>query len=216
MSEAEGSIHEDHFESLDRQKAAARLGMWVFLSSETLLFAGLFGLYASQRHDYLLAFEEGIKHNKTIAASIMTIILLVSSFFVAWAVHSLRDDRARVAGFLVSATALLGLVFLSMKGWEYSVHIRDGMVPGGGTHFFEEHGIEGLVMFTNLYWITTGLHFLHVTVGVILMLVAAFMLFRGKLRAAMSHRLEAMALYWHLVDAIWIFVWPMFYLMGKH
>lgn len=216
MSQAEGSIHEDHFESLERQRAAARLGMWVFLASETLLFAGLFALYATQRHRYLLAFEEGIGHNETTAASIMTMILLISSFLVAWAVHAVRDDRARVAGWLVSGTALLGLVFLAMKGWEYSVHIRDGMVPGGGTHFFEEHGIEGLVMFTNLYWITTGLHFLHVTVGVTLMLIAAWMLFRGKLRAARSHRLEAMALYWHLVDAIWIFVWPMFYLMGTH
>lgn len=216
MSEAEGTLHEHQYESLERQREAARLGMWVFLASETLLFAALFTLYAAQRSTYLLAFEEGIHHNKTVAGSIMTFVLLLGSFTVAWSVHSLRDDRARVAAWLVSFTALTGLAFLGIKLWEYSKHIHEGMIPGGGhTHFYEHYGMEGMTQFVNLYWITTGLHFLHMLVGIALMLFFAQWLFRGKLRAGRAHRLENAALYWHLVDAIWIFLWPMFYLMGK-
>lgn len=216
MPEAEGTLHEHHFESLERQREASRLGMWVFLASESLLFAALFALYAAQRSAHLLAFEEGIHHNETIAGSIMTFVLLFGSFTVAWSVHSLRGDRARVAAWLVTVTALSGVAFLGIKLWEYQKHIHAGMVPGGGrTHFYETYGMEGTTQFVNLYWITTGLHFLHMLVGIALMLWFAQWLFRGKLRPHSSHRLEAAALYWHLVDAIWIFLWPMFYLMGK-
>ncbi len=174
-----------------------------------------FALYAAGRAEHLIAFEEGIHHNKTLYGSIMTLVLLLSSFLVAWSVHSLRDDRARVAAWLVSATAALGVLFLCLKLYEYQAHVHEGMVPGGGTHFFEKYPHDGLALFVNLYWITTGLHFLHVTFGILLMLFFAQRLFRGKLRARGSHRLEMAALYWHLVDAIWIFLWPMFYLMGR-
>lgn len=215
MPEVEGTLHEDHFESLERQAEAARLGMWIFIASEILLFAGLFALYAMYRHQHLLAFEEAVHHNKTAWGTAMTAVLLVSSFLVAWAVHSAREDRSRAAGWLVSGTIFLGLGFIGMKFHEYASHIRHGILPGGGTHWFETHPMEGLVEFFNLYWMMTGLHLLHVTIGLVLLSFFALRLFRGKLRAAKAHSLEMGALYWHMVDAIWVFLWPMFYLMGS-
>src|SRR5690606_11164040 len=135
---------EDHFESLERQQKAVRLGMWIFLASETLLFAGLFVLYASYRAQHLLVFEEGVHHNKTMWGSLMTVTLLVSSFLVAWSVHALRDDAPRRAAWLVTGTIALGGGFLGMKLYEWLDHVHHGIVPGGGTEFFEERAVEGM------------------------------------------------------------------------
>lgn len=206
--------HEEQFESFERQKLAARLGMWVFLASEVLLFSGLFALYATERALHPSSFAFGVHENLQWVGTANTFVLLTSSFLVAMAVHVLREDRRRAASWLVLATLLLGVVFLALKGYEYQDHITHGAVPGGRTAFFEEHAEhEGLPAFFNLYWISTAAHALHVSIGILVLSVFAVWTGRGRLTATHAHRLEIAAIYWHLVDAIWIFLWPLYYLL---
>ncbi|HJL17589.1 MAG TPA: cytochrome c oxidase subunit 3 [Sandaracinaceae bacterium LLY-WYZ-13_1] len=210
----EAATHEAHFESLERQKMAARLGTWVFLASELLLFAGLLALYASGRASHPEAFRYGVAHAMVWAGTVNTFVLLTSSFCIARAVHALRADRRRLAGALTGLTLVLAVAFLALKGYEYHHHLAHGQVPGGRSAYFVEHAeLTGLPAFFTLYWITTGTHAVHVTVGAAVLAFFGLSIVRGRLRAPRAHRLEMAALYWHLVDAIWIFLWPMYYLM---
>ncbi|MFW6066820.1 MAG: cytochrome c oxidase subunit 3 [Myxococcota bacterium] len=207
-------VHEEHFESLARQSQAARFGMWVFLSSEALLFAALFALYAGYHAHWPAAFREGVRHNDVYLGSTNTVILIVSSFFAAFAVHALEVGRRRLAVAALFLTLVHGAAFLGLKGLEYVKHIGEGMVPGGGTPFFVEHATPGLVSFVNLYYLMTALHALHVVVGMAILGILAVIIAKGRMGPSHGYRLEVGVLYWHLVDAIWIFLWPMFYLMG--
>jgi cytochrome c oxidase subunit III len=207
--------HADYFESLEQQAYASRLGMWVFLTSETLLFAALFTLYAGYRAHYPQAFIAGTGEMHLVLGSLNTIVLIVSSGFAALAVQRLELGRNGQAFWLLMATAVLGGVFLAFKMYEYGDHIQHGLVPGGGTVWFEEQAVVGLEGFFTIYYLTTGLHALHVVVGILLLLLFAWLLRTRRLRRAHAYRLEAVVLYWHMVDAVWIFIWPLFYLMGE-
>lgn len=209
----EALAFEPHFESLERQREAARLGMWVFLASEVLLFGALFALYATERAEHTAGFVEGMKHADVIAGSVNTVVLLISSYLVARAVHALRDDRVRFAAALTGGTVLLALVFLGIKAYEYTTHVREGALPGGHGAFYLEHRADGLVSYFNLYWLTTALHGVHVLIGMSILAFFGVALWRRRLAAVHAHRLEVAALYWHLVDAVWIFLWPLYYLM---
>lgn len=205
----------DHFDSLERQANAARLGMWVFLASEALLFSGMFALYASYRAHYPEGFAVGVEHAKLVIGTANTVILLVSSFFVAWALAVLRTGRPRASGVLVAIAIALGIVFLCLKMLEYHEHLTEGIDPAGRGFFFDEHDTLGIRSYFTLYYITTGAHAIHVLVGTLVLSVYAWALFRRRLDATRSHRLEVAALYWHLVDIMWIFIWPLYYLIGK-
>jgi cytochrome c oxidase subunit 3 len=201
--------HVDHFETLAVQAHAAKLGMWVFLASEVLLFGALFTLYAASRVEHPGAFHEGIRHTSRVLGTVNTLVLLTSSFSVAAAVHALRERRRGLAFVLLSVSLLLALAFLVFKGVEWSEHIREGIVPGGGTAFFQAHPASGLPLFFTLYYVMTGLHALHVIVGSAVLAWCAL-----RLRTLEPHVLEVSGLYWHLVDIVWIFLWPIFYLTG--
>lgn len=206
------TVHASHFESLPKQEHAARLGMWIFLASELLLFAGLFALYAGYRTHAPHAFQAGITHATKALGSLNTAILLVSSTFAALAVHSARDGRLRRSALLLGATALLGVVFLAIKLYEYDLHFQQGIYPGAAGNFFLAHAEPGLPPFWTLYFVTTGLHAVHVSVGIAVLLLTIRRLLRGSIHAGRVYPLENAALYWHLVDTIWIFVWPLYYL----
>jgi cytochrome c oxidase subunit 3 len=208
--------HEEHFESLERQAQASRLGMWVFLASEVLLFGGFFALYAGYRAQSPEAVAIGIAHADVLIGTVNTAVLLVSSFFVAWAVRMLRLGAPRASGWLVLSAVALGLVFLVLKGVEYRNHLAEGIDPTGFGPFVREHPEHGLGTFFTLYYIATGTHGIHVAIGVLVLAFFAFLLFSGRLTTLYAHRLEVAGLYWHLVDAIWIFLWPLFYLTGSH
>jgi cytochrome c oxidase subunit 3 len=202
----------DHFESLEQQGDAARLGLWVFLASEVLLFGALFVLYAALRVQHESAFRESLEHATKTLGSINTAVLLVSSAFVAMAVHVLRAGRVKVAAALTSVTVILGLAFLAIKITEYVIHGGEGIGPAGTGHFFVEHRDRGFVPFWTLYYTMTGLHALHVFVGTsVLAFMVGGMVF-GAIRESTVYRLECGAAYWHLVDLFWIFLWPLFYL----
>ena len=204
-------LHEQ-FEDLDKQEHAARLGMWVFLATELLFFAGLFTLYSAYRTMYPVDFGLGVAHNNTAIGTINTAILLTSSMTVAMALHEVRRGRPRWAGWLVLFSVACGLLFLILKGVEYFQHFHEGIFPAGHYHF-AELPTYGAKMFFTLYFLMTGLHGIHVIVGMGLLFWISGGCFRREYSSANQVHVEVVALYWHLIDVIWIFLWPMFYLM---
>ena len=204
--------HLAHFQDLERQSHAARLGMWVFLASELLLFAGLFALYASYRTHYPQAFGWGVDHNVRWLGTLNTAVLICSSYAVASAVHALRKGKSGLAAALLGIAIACGVAFLVIKGIEYDGHFRDGVFPGGHGKFFDENRAEGLKVFYTLYFLMTGLHGVHVVVGMGILGWLFVRIRLGTLKPPFTHPLEIGAVYWHLIDIVWIFLWPIFYL----
>jgi cytochrome c oxidase subunit 3 len=204
---------EVQFEDREKQAHAARFGMWVFLGSELLLFAGLFGLYAGYRAQYPAAFADGVHHNSLAIGTVNTVVLIGSSFTVAWSIHALRRDQRRVALGMLAATMALGAVFLVLKSVEYAGHFEEGVYPGRYYAAAEPTGRGAQVFFT-IYYLMTGLHALHMVGGLTVMAWLTSRVARYRTTAKQHIELELGALYWHLVDGIWIFLWPLFYLTG--
>jgi cytochrome c oxidase subunit 3 len=202
--------YESHFESMEQQAHAARLGMWVFLASEMLLFAGFFALFVTYRVEHPVGFAEGVRHNTKVLGSINTGVLLLSSYLVATSVQMVRRGSLGTAKLLIWGTIGLGVAFLAIKFTEYGHHFREGIYPGGVGVFFSEHLDAGLPIFCCM----TGLHAIHVTAGMALLSTTVFGMRAGKISAEAPQRMEVAAIYWHLVDAIWIFLWPLFYLVA--
>jgi cytochrome c oxidase subunit III len=202
----------EQFEDLDKQRDAARLGMWTFLGSEVLLFTGLFALYATYRALYTEEFGMAVAHNDVAIGTINTFVLLTSSFTVALSVHQIRRAEPRRAAALLLFSVLFGLVFLVLKSAEYLEHFRQGIYPGSSYRFAELPGHGAQVFFT-LYFLSTGLHALHVTGGAAVLGWLMVKAWRGAYSPAYHTPLELGALYWHLVDVVWIFLWPCLYLM---
>lgn len=212
MSDTEHLVHADHFDTLANQERAAHLGMWVFIASETLLFAGLFALYTGYRMIYGHAFAEATRYNFAGMATLMTVILLVSSFFVAWGVAAIRVGARRTAALCLWAAVALGACFIGLKLYEYASHMSEGIYPGARYHFAELPG-GGANTFFTLYYFLTGLHALHVIAGMTILSVLAVMIRRGHYGPERHAAVENGGIYWHLVDAIWIFLWPLLYLL---
>jgi cytochrome c oxidase subunit III len=202
----------EQFENLAQQAHAAKLGMAVFVASEAMLFSGLFTLFLAYQAQFPAAFHLGVHHNTKVLGSINTGVLLLSSTLVAIAVHALRGGRRKLTCLLLSATILLGLCFLGIKLTEYFEHFHDGIYPGGVGSFFIEHTDVGVPEFWTLYFVMTGIHALHVTVGIGLLTYMLIMVIRRRVAPPASHPLDIAAIYWHLVDLVWIFLWPLFYL----
>jgi cytochrome c oxidase subunit 3 len=186
-----------------------RVAVWTVIASEALLFAGLFALYTSYRAEYPAAFDAGVRADYQWIGGTNTFILLTSSFAIAWAVHATRLGRIRTASWSLAAVLACGLAFLALKLLEWGLHIEEGAVPGL-YYSGADHG-HGTTLFFTLYYAMTGLHALHVVAGLALVVWVAI---RPQRRAVDRHlALELVAVYWHFVDAIWVFLWPMFYLM---
>jgi cytochrome c oxidase subunit 3 len=202
----------EQYQDLDQQAHAARLGMWAFLGSEVLLFAVLFTLYAAYRAMYPADFEAAIAHNNLLIGTVNTIVLITSSLTVALSLHEVRKNRPLRAGALLAISVGFGLVFLILKGIEYSQHLHEGIYPGAAYHFAEMPGY-GAKLFYTLYYLMTGLHAIHVIVGMLLLSWLMMGTFARAYSAPRSIQVELGALYWHLIDVVWIFLWPMLYLM---
>jgi cytochrome c oxidase subunit 3 len=202
----------EHFQSLERQTEAARLGMWVFLGSEVLFFAVLFALYASYRVAHGHAFAEGVHHNELLIGTVNTYILLTSSLIVALGVYAIRSGRWKITAALLTTAAVLGVAFLILKGIEYSHHFKEGIFPGP---YYEFEGLQtyGARVFFTLYYFMTGLHALHVFGGIIMLLVLTTLTLRRKFDAQYHTPIELGGMYWHFVDIVWLFLWPLFYLL---
>jgi len=200
------------FENLAKQAHAVRFGMWVFLANELLLFAGLFALYTAYRTEYPAGFAAGVAHSELVIGTINTSLLVISSYTAASALRAIRGDARRAALGWLGVTLALGTAFLVLKGIEYSLHAAEGALPGAYYAFRALPGHGGQLFFT-LYYFMTGLHVLHLAVAIGVLAWLAWRVSRRRTTAAYHADLEAGVLYWHLVDCIWIFLYPMFYLL---
>jgi cytochrome c oxidase subunit 3 len=190
--------------------AGAKLGMWLFLFTELLLFGGLFLLYAVYLKRYPAEFASGGTQLNWVMGAANTVILLTSSLFAAMSVTAIqRDERNRAVG-LISGTILCAAGFMVIKYFEWSAKIGHGIYPGS-PHL--KSGVPGESVFFSLYYMTTGIHGLHVLIGAALLGWTARKVRSGAVCGADFILLENGALYWHLVDLIWIFIFPLYYLV---
>lgn len=189
---------------------AAKLGMWLFLFTELLLFGGMFLLYAVYFKRYPHEFAAGGKQLNWIMGCANTVILLTSSLLVAMSVSAIQRDEPRRAVALVAGTILCAVGFMTVKYFEWSAKIGHGIYPGS-SHL--KAGAPGESVFFSLYYMTTGIHGLHVLIGAALLGWIASRVNAGAVNAREFILLENGALYWHLVDLIWIFIFPLYYLV---
>jgi cytochrome c oxidase subunit 3 len=215
---------EEQYRDLDQQRQAASLGMWVFLATEVMFFGVLFLSVAVYRYLYPLAFETASARLNWQIGGTNTLVLLLSSLTIVLAVHYARlGRRGRVVIFL-GLTALLGFAFLGFKGLEYYLDYRENLIPGWRFDPAEWVARDGLrpdqvpqvKLFLFLYWVMTGLHALHVTIGIGAVLVMLALAQRGRFSPLYYTPLDVTALYWHFVDIVWIFLLPTLYLLGIH
>ncbi len=196
-------------EHVHRDDFGSRLGMWLFLVTEMVLFGGLFIAYSAMRHRYPVEFHQaGAELNATLGI-INTVVLLTSSLTVVLSIVAMqRGEKKRVIGFL-SSTLVLGLVFLVIKAFEWSAKFHHGLYPNS-PHLATLP--QGEQIFYGLYFSMTGLHGLHIVAGMGVLAWVLYMVIKEQVRADRYVHLENAGLYWHLVDVIWIFLLPLFYL----
>jgi cytochrome c oxidase subunit 3 len=203
---------QEHFANMEVQRNAARLGMWSFLATEILLFAGLFAAYAEYRSLFHQAFVLGAKHLDAVMAMAETAVLITGSFAVVMAHHFAKSSRSGLTSLSLLAAAGTGVVFLMLHGIEYVHHFHEGALPGK-YYTFAEIQAAGASMFFTLYFFMTGLHSLHVIAGVLVLVWVAWRAALGEFSRDNYNAVEMSGLYWHLVDLIWIFLFPLLYLI---
>lgn len=186
------------------------MGMWFFLFTELLLFGGLFLLYSVFRSKHSQAFHDVAKELDLMLGTINTIVLITSSLTMALSISFLRRGDKRRSVLLQAATIALGLTFLVIKYFEWGAKIDHGIYPDSPALLTRE---KGYILFYGLYFVMTGLHGLHVLAGLVLIGVMLFFTQRGRVNSAGHVRLENSGLYWHFVDVVWIYLFPLFYLI---
>jgi len=190
---------------------ASKLGMWLFIFTELLLFGGLFIVYSIYRYLNPEAFQLAGRELDTFIGATNTVILLVSSMTIAMSTSALQQKNKKLTIYLIVITLILAFVFLVNKYFEWGLKIKHGIYPGS-EHLIKDFG-QGEILFFGLYFVMTGLHALHIIVGMIFMSITLVKVRLGTVNAGRPTLLENAGLYWHLVDLIWIFLFPLFYLI---
>jgi cytochrome c oxidase subunit 3 len=204
MSETETHL-EEH-----RDDEASKLGMWLFIFTELLLFGGLFLVYSIYRAQYPVNFHEASLELSVTMGAINTIVLLLSSMTIAMALTAIQKGNKKLALRLIAVTLLMAAVFLVNKYFEWGAKFEHGLYPGSDLMPLLE---RGHLLYFSLYFFMTGLHAFHIIVGMILLLVVYYKVKNGSIHIERYVLLENGALYWHLVDLIWIFLFPLLYLI---
>jgi cytochrome c oxidase subunit 3 len=203
------------FDDLEQQKEAGSLGMWVFLATELLFFGGLFAAYLVYRNSYPAAFTAGSHELLVWAGATNTAVLITSSLTMALAVHAAQaGDRRALLRFLL-ITMALGSLFLGIKAFEYYAEYLEHHIPGANFQF-DTSEFSHAQLFFSLYFVMTGLHALHMVIGLGVMSVMAWWAYRGVITETYYIPIELSGLYWHFVDIVWIFLFPLLYLVGRH
>jgi len=202
-----------HFANLEQQRETATLGMWVFLITEVMFFGGMFTAYMIYRVAYPATFAAASQHMNFPAGTINTVVLICSSLFVVFAVHATQTGNRKLTVFYLLAAVLLGLAFLGIKAVEYHQHWVEHTVPGPN-FVFEGPDPRAAQLFFALYFAMTGFHALHMIVGVGLVSFIAYFAWKGHYTPAYHNPVENVGLYWHFVDIIWIFLYPLLYLIS--
>jgi cytochrome c oxidase subunit 3 len=194
-----------------RDDAASRIGMWLFIFTELFLFAGLFLVFAVYRFKYAEGFHLAAKELNVTVGTINSIILLLSGMTMGISYLSIQQGKKKLTLILLAITIVLGIIFLVNKYFEWKIKFIHGLYPGSSELISLSRGD---VMFFGLYFFMTGLHALHLIAGLIFIAVVAGAVIRGRVNATKFALLENCSLYWHLVDLVWIFLFPLFYLIN--
>ncbi|HYA87533.1 MAG TPA: cytochrome c oxidase subunit 3 family protein [Nitrospirota bacterium] len=193
-----------------RDYIGAKLGMWFFLFTEVLLFGGMFLVYSVYREVYTADFHEAGMEMNVVIGAVNTVILLTSSLTMALSISAIKKGAHKISVLLQAATVLLGIAFLVNKYFEWSDHIRHGFYPDSPQLLAMSHG---KILFFGLYYVMTGIHALHVLIGVSIITFILVLTLRGTVTSNDYIKLENAGLFWHLVDVIWIYLFPLFYLI---
>lgn len=214
MSEASRALAHQ-FDDLEQQREASSLGMWVFLITEIMFFGGLFTGYAVYRSKYPQAFAQGSHHLDILLGGINTAVLILSSLTMALAVHAAQLGRRKTIVLFLALTILLGAVFFGIKVIEYSHKFEQQLVPG--PRFVSEgpHGAQ-VQLFFSFYFAMTGMHALHMVIGIGVLSLLLLLAWQGRFSPDYYSPVELTGLYWHFVDIVWIFLFPLLYLIGRH
>jgi cytochrome c oxidase subunit III len=207
----ESAILNEPWSDLATQRKAATFGIWCFLASEVLFFGGMILAYTVYRLHYPSEFAAAARETDIFYGTLNTAVLLTSSLTMAVAAQACERDHTRLGIWCLAATAALGGLFLVIKGLEYAEDIRKGLVPGQDFAL----GQPPAQLFFALYWIMTGIHAVHLTIGIALVTRLSVQGARRALVLRDNPQVEVTALYWHLVDIIWIFLYPLLYLPGR-
>jgi cytochrome c oxidase subunit III len=205
-----------HFDNLEQQFEASALGMWLFLVTEILFFGGLFAAYTIYRLMYPRAFAEASHELDVVLGGVNTAVLIGSSLTMAMAVWAAQLGKRGKQLLFLALTIVLGVTFLGIKAVEYSHKFEHGLVPGPNFRFESAHDPGHSQLFFSLYFVMTGLHAVHMIVGIGVMAVLFVMAFKGRFTRAYHTPVEVSGLYWHFVDIVWIFLFPLLYLIDRH
>ena len=201
--------HQAHHEHYDPE--ASKIGMWLFIFTELLLFGGMFIVYSVYRYLNPEAFHLAGEELNRLIGAINTVILLVSSMTIAMATSAIRRNNIWLTQQLLGLTVMMAMVFLVNKYFEWGSKIGHGIFPG--SEYMLTNYSQGEILFFGLYFVMTGLHALHIVVGMALIIWTMSEIKQRKVHAGKMDLLENSGLYWHLVDIIWIFLFPLFYLI---
>jgi cytochrome c oxidase subunit 3 len=223
------SLLHHHFDDLDQQRECNSLGMWSFLATEVMMFGGLFFAYTLYRHLYPGGFHVGSHHLNITLGTINTFVLLFSSLTMALGVHAASESNSRALVTWLVITWLFGASFLGIKYVEWTTDYKEGLVPGLNFSYYQEPGEaetrqqelvhqntteHAVMMYFVIYFCMTGLHALHMVVGLVLVGTFIVMGSRRRFENGNDQPVEIMGLYWHLVDIVWIFLFPLLYLIA--
>jgi cytochrome c oxidase subunit 3 len=204
-----------HFDDLGQQKSAVSLGMWLFLAQEVMFFGGLFMAYLFYRTRYPDVFAAASHHLDVRLGAFNTVVLIGSSLTMALAVRAAEGGHKEATSRYIGLTMALGLVFLGVKAFEYHHKFEEHLVPGASFAFEGAHAARAQIFYL-LYFAMTGMHALHMIIGMGVMVWLLRLNASGKITAAYSAPVENVGLYWHFVDIVWIFLFPLLYLVARH
>ena len=203
------------FQDLEQQRLSATLGMWIFLATEVLFFGALFTGYLVFRTLYPVQWMEGSRETLFAIGTTNTAILICSSLTMALAVHAAQMGKAKQIAMFMGFTLLLATTFLGLKGYEYYTEYLEHHVPGASFSFPTSADPHHVMIFYSFYFIMTGLHAIHITAGMLVGACIAFRAWRGHYTAEYHVTVDNFGLYWHFVDVIWIFLYPLIYLVAQ-
>jgi cytochrome c oxidase subunit 3 len=225
-----------HFENMEQQREAGTIGMWVFLVTEIMFFGGMFLAYTLYRSFYPAAFSSGSNHLDITLGTVNTAVLIFSSFTMAMAVYFTQVGKPRPQVICLILTLILGVTFLGIKAVEYKSKWDDHLIPGrlfAGNpfnpvvaqhsdedphklHLLEGASVNQVQMFYWIYFAMTGMHALHMIIGAGLLTFLLIYSLKGRFGPEYHSPVEVIGLYWHFVDIVWIFLFPLLYLLGRH
>jgi cytochrome c oxidase subunit 3 len=211
--------HQHHFTTMEQQFDTSKIGMWLFLATEVLLFGGLFVGFGMMQARFPEQFKEAHEHLQRPLGALNTVVLLFSSWTMVMGVLSARTNQRKKLVIYLMITILCAFIFLGVKYFEYSHKFEEGLLPG---HFYTHHGdkippkdgANGYATFFSFYFMMTGLHGIHILVGIGLLAWIAVRGNRGEFNSSYYTPVDLVGLYWHLVDLIWIYLFPLYYLIS--